>query len=715
MTTTTLEQTALRRDRSALVLVLQSAKAVFKGNGNACTCPFHDDQHPSAGIFEGDDGAWRFKCQPCGVKGDIFDIRAMVEHRPLGDVLKEASGRPPPAPAPSRASAAKPASRVYATVEELKATVRNLVDDFKYTHPDTRQVEMIVLRIEPPGEKKRFLQASPTAGGFHMEAPAKPWPIYNRTRVRDSQAVIVVEGEKCVHALADIGHVATTSPGGAGNAEHADWSPLAGKIVFLWPDNDAPDPKNGKRSGIDHMGKAAAILEKLMPAPRLYWIDPDELGLPVKGDCVEYIEALGQATKDEKHLAVAAVLDSAQEMGPAAGVGDRLQAMIDGRYEAIEMPWRVLGHLTMAMLPGTVTVLCGSGGASKSFTILQVALYWHQAGRRLALYELEEDRNYHLMRALAILDGNGQLLNPAWVKANPQDAIAAYGRHRDALDDFGRRIFEAPDQQLTLTQLAQWVEQQAAAGVEIIIIDPITAAVAEDKPWVADLKFLMQVKASMRRTGARLVLVTHPRKGSGGNRPAGLDDLAGGTAWARFPQTVLRLEALDEPKRMTVKAAMGEADLEANRIVSIYKARNGRGTGCQVAMHFDGQGLSLKELGMIVKKKHQNDKPKDDTPPPPPVQVYDVGRFVGECLTAEPRPRAVILEDAKSKGLPESRAKSLLEAAEGQGKAHRWKVGKTNLAYFASQPQPKLTDETKGSESSSCRAEEKTEDSRTSA
>jgi hypothetical protein len=571
---------------------------------------------------------------------------------------------------------------------------------------------MIVLRIEKPGEKKTFLQASPTEGGVILKAPPKPWPIYNRTRVRGAEEVLVGEGEKVVHALTEAGFTATTSPGGAGKAALADWSMLAGKRVYLWPDNDAPDPKTHQRAGIDHMRDVAAILEKLEPPPQMFWIDPDELGLPVKGDAVEYIEALGPATKDEKHLAIAAVLDSARPMGPAAGVGDRLQAMIDGRYEAIDLPWRVLGHLTMALLPATVTVLCGSAGSSKSLQMMQAALYWYLAGRRVALYELEEDRDYHLMRALAILDGNAQLLNPAWVKANGPEALAAHERHRAILDDFGRRVFAAPDEQLTLTQLAQWVDQQASAGAEIIIIDPSTAAVAEEKPWVADLKFLMQVKTSLRRTGARLILVTHPKKGAGGNRLAGLDDLAGGAAWSRFSQTVLRLEAMEEPKRFTVKAAMGEAELEANRIVSIYKARNGRGTGCKVAMHFDGQGLSLKELGMIVKKPHQNDKPEDDAPPPPPVQVYNVDRFVEDCVTAAPRPRAVILEDAKSKGLAESRAKSLLEAAEGQGKAHRWKVGKTNLAHFANQPQPKPTDETKQPESADHPGEEKNKDSR---
>ena len=68
----------LRRDRAALVAELESAGAKFKGT--SCTCPFHEDTHPSAGVFEDDMGTWRFKCQAakCGARGDYWDIKARV-------------------------------------------------------------------------------------------------------------------------------------------------------------------------------------------------------------------------------------------------------------------------------------------------------------------------------------------------------------------------------------------------------------------------------------------------------------------------------------------------------------------------------------------------------------------------------------------------------------------------------------------------------------
>ena len=109
---------------------------------------------------------------------------------------------------------------------------------YQYVHPDTSKVEMIVLRMVKPDGDKDFRQARPEGSGFVQQAPAKPWPLYNRARIRNADTIVVVEGEKCVHALHNCGIVAITSPAGAGKARHADWTPLAGKNCVLWPDKD---------------------------------------------------------------------------------------------------------------------------------------------------------------------------------------------------------------------------------------------------------------------------------------------------------------------------------------------------------------------------------------------------------------------------------------------------------------------------------------------
>jgi putative DNA primase/helicase len=73
---------------------------------------------------------------------------------------------------------------------------------------------------------------------------AKPRPLFNLNRLHDrpSAPVLVVEGERSCRAAERLapGYVAVTSPGGSKAASQADWGPLAGREIIIWPDNDEP-------------------------------------------------------------------------------------------------------------------------------------------------------------------------------------------------------------------------------------------------------------------------------------------------------------------------------------------------------------------------------------------------------------------------------------------------------------------------------------------
>jgi hypothetical protein len=57
--------------------------------------------------------------------------------------------------------------------------------------------------------------------------------------LRPFETVAVCEGESCADALRKSGMVAITS-GGANSAHAADWTPVAGRKVLIWPDHDEP-------------------------------------------------------------------------------------------------------------------------------------------------------------------------------------------------------------------------------------------------------------------------------------------------------------------------------------------------------------------------------------------------------------------------------------------------------------------------------------------
>lgn len=108
--------------------------------------------------------------------------------------------------------------------------------------------QQIIFRFDPPGEPKKILPCTlwRTARGMRWRwkgFPA-PRPLYglDRLAARPDAPVIVCEGEKTADAAGKVfpDHVAVTSSGGARATDKTDWSPLSGRKVTIWPDNDEP-------------------------------------------------------------------------------------------------------------------------------------------------------------------------------------------------------------------------------------------------------------------------------------------------------------------------------------------------------------------------------------------------------------------------------------------------------------------------------------------
>ena len=570
-----------RSSADLLLSELRAAGCDVKA-ANKIRCVWHDDQHPSAGIFQGDDGAWRFKCQACGVHGDVFDIRAKRTGKALAEVL---IGDEP----------VKQVKR-YESIDSIKQVIRNIEQVYEYRNPDTKRVDMLVIR-QKTTKGKTFLQGHQSADSFVLQAPAKPWPLYNRTQVRDAAEVVIVEGEKCVHALRKANIVGTTSPGGSKNAANADWSPLAGKTVYLMRDND--------EAGLQYERDVIKLLEGVFPRPNIRRVPISLMELDEKGDVADYLTNIG-GTPEDQNNAITLLMGEAESLSGSKGLETRINDMILGKWKAIPWPWPEVSRLTKALLPGTVTVLCGNPGSTKSFYLLEAAIFWHQHGHPMCIFELEEDKTYYLHRWLAMVARDSKLVDDEWIAANPDAARTAYDANKPQLDALAECLFDTGDQQITLDYLAEWVEQQASNGKRVIGIDPITMAATSDMPWRDDHRFLVRTKASMVKYGASLILVTHPRS-SAPTAGSGMDNMAGGRAYQRFTQTVMYIKS-HLPKDYTItKYAPGFGDRDelanANRIIHIGKARNGRGGGMEIAYTFDGGTFAFAEHGLIKSEK----------------------------------------------------------------------------------------------------------------
>jgi 5S rRNA maturation endonuclease (ribonuclease M5) len=569
----------IRQDRSALISALEQAGTKFRGN--TCCCPFHDDHRPSAGVYQGKDGVWRFKCQSCGVGGDIYDIKAKLSGSTPAQAIRESLGIKQ-----NTTTFAFP--NVQAVKAHLETRAGKITGEYQYGEDFT------IYRCEIDGIKT-YRPVYLTDRGYCLTSPPKPWSLYNLQSLKDAEAVIVCEGEKCSDALIQYGFTATTSAHGAKSAKNSDWSPLAGKQVILWPDNDL----DGKR----YMADVQQILQELHPPARISILNPADAELTDEGedvaDFVSQEKNVFHKQPPEITCALSQALKKAKVVSVSTEVRQRFADISAGLYRAIDWPFDGITALTRALLPGTVTLIVGNPGASKSFMTLQAFSFWIEAGLKCSLYEVEEDRTFHLTRALAQRSGEGNLTDTTWVKQNTELSDQIITENQEFIDSFGRVIYASPDIQPTLAQLAEWVEAKAKSGSRIIGIDPITAAEREGDAWVVDGRFLQAVKRTATDYGCSIILVTHPVKAV--SFPD-LSQISGSAAYQRFSQTILWLESHDE-KESNVKTTCGTAPTIYNRTLHILKARNGRGMGLRLAYQFDARRLTLAELGSIMREK----------------------------------------------------------------------------------------------------------------
>lgn len=592
-----------RRAREPLEAALRDAGCTFI-RGKTWRCNFHDDKNPSAEVYE-KDSIWRFKCFGCGICGDVFDIRAKIEGKNVDDLLRDrAKEEAAKNNGVHHNGNAEVQPKIYPTVDDLKAAVWGLEAAYIYTNPQTKKPDLIVLRSVDDAGKKKFIQATPRGDGFSMKGMGDAkYPIYNRIRLATVTEAVVVEGEKCVHVLSDVGIVATTSPGGAGKAAKADWSPLDGKkTVWLWPDHDAPDDA-GKRKGHDHMRDVVAELQKLPSPPDIRLIDPDGLGLSNDGSDV--VDFLADYEPQQMALAARAALDSSSRVAGTEGLSEYFERIIDGKINTKRWPFPTLTYCTRALMTSTVTLFCGEPGASKSFFMIQCLSYWVEEKYKVAVMMLEDPKEYHLNRALAQASGNGMLADSDWVFEHAQEARDAVAEHRDLIATLAKSIWTPAEAAIGYPRLLAWIEERATAGADIIVIDPVTAILHAGRDVVReDLDFLVGIKRIAVEKGCKIILVTHPRKGSGGSSRQSWDEIAGGASFPRFSQSVLWLMRPDEPEETTVKSPYGmDEATTASRFIKVVKARNAPGTGMKIAFDFKKENLSFVELGIVVPEK----------------------------------------------------------------------------------------------------------------
>jgi hypothetical protein len=353
--------------------------------------------------------------------------------------------------------------------------------------------------------EKRFHQWTPQPDGrFVKGAPPAPRLLYNLPALLKDTAlpVIIVEGEKKVHALAEVGILATTCVGGSAGVKMADWSPLTGRRIVVWRDNDEP--------GAKHAQAVEAAITK--PAWLVHVDIPRDK--PPKWDAAD-------ATPDERRALVEAAVARAPktfdpdewDMTKFAGEPSPIRYLVADRF--------ALG------LAGTVAAM---GDTGKSMMLLDLAITVATCGPRdaesvnppmafggrvlefgTAVILGAEDAQDTIKRRLKGLDPKGARrhgMDPKRLRIipfpNAGGVLPLIRQQRDTLETTDR-----------FTVIRKWLK--TLPDLKLIVIDPLASFVqaALDNDNAAGSFTMGVFSAVAAETGACLVCAHHVRKAEG--------------------------------------------------------------------------------------------------------------------------------------------------------------------------------------------------------
>lgn len=358
----------------------------------------------------------------------------------------------------------------------------------------TGELLCTVYRFDPPGRRKLYQPWDAVRG--KMAWPEAPRPLFNLPGLSAATQAVLVEGEKAAQALIDSGICATTAMNGAGGIiDKTDWSPLAGKHVLIWPDNDSEGEDFAKRAA-GAIARAGAIKVEILKPP---------VGRPEKWDGAD---AVAEGFDVRHFLATAERMVIKQEAKtlPSFSFGDLLD-------DASPMPADIIAPRLLT--PGGLLVFGGAPKVGKSDFLM--ALLAHMAAgkpflgltppRPLRVFYLQAEVQYDYLR----------------------ERVRGLGLPADTLAMLRENFFITPQVRLVLNEdgvrrVAEAIRQRFPdQTLDIIAIDPIRNVFDGGPDGVGEndnnamMFFLQERVESLRQLAnpaAGIILTHHTRKAS---------------------------------------------------------------------------------------------------------------------------------------------------------------------------------------------------------
>lgn len=325
------------------------------------------------------------------------------------------------------------------------------------------------------------------------KAPPNGKPLYRLPDLRGDGVAFVVEGETCADALASLGLTATTS-GSADSADAADWTPLRGRHVVIWRDNDAAGLRYAEAVTAKLCGLAAVV----------DWLDLVPLALPDKGDCVDWLALNTHATAGDV-LALARASPPEPPPLPPSDTAPRVILRRGCDVEPVPIDWLWSGWLAA----GKLHLIGGAPGTGKTTVAVALAATVSSGGQW-------PDGSRARAGSVVIWSGeddNADTLNPR---------LRAAGADLQRVHTVGGVIDQGEsypfDPSRDMAALRDAIS--GLPDVRLIVIDPVVSAISGDSHKNAEVRRGLQPLVDLAgELRCALLGVTHFSKGTSGRDP----------------------------------------------------------------------------------------------------------------------------------------------------------------------------------------------------
>lgn len=229
--------------------------------------PRRADHKPGSFSINTTTGAWAdFADDARG--GDLVSLAAYIRHegngeaaRWLAEVLGYGNGEAPMPTPQTRAPEAAGATWIHPVPADAPrppaGNTRHGKPSQVWTYRDEAGAVLFChCRFDPRGQRKQFAPLTlwryeSGRVAWSWKWPPTPVPLYGLPSLAafPDAPVILTEGEKAADAAAQLfpGHPVLTWAGGAQAVGKADLAPLAGREVWIWPDNDEAGDQAARR------------------------------------------------------------------------------------------------------------------------------------------------------------------------------------------------------------------------------------------------------------------------------------------------------------------------------------------------------------------------------------------------------------------------------------------------------------------------------------